>query len=194
MKENGYAELLARKLSPLRYRHSQGVASYAAELALKYKGEISKARLAGLLHDYARDLPEEKLLTLAEEAGLISCEVERRLPVLLHGPVGAYLIQKELGLNDKEILQAISRHTVGSPDMTLLDKIIYLADALEPGRLYPGVDVLRRLAEEDLDKALLKALESSISYVLAKGQLLHPATVEARNYLLLNLKGVSAAW
>jgi len=185
MKENGYDELLARKLSPLRYRHSQGVASYAAELALKYKGDISKARLAGLLHDYARDLPEEKLLTLAEEAGLISCEVERRLPVLLHGPVGAYLIQRELGLNDKEILQAISRHTVGSPDMTLLDKIIYLADALEPGRLYPGVDVLRRLAEEDLDKALLKALESSISYVLAKGQLLHPATVEARNYLLL---------
>lgn len=185
MKETQYDKLLARKLSPPRYRHSQGVASYAAELALKYRGEVGKAKLAGLLHDYARDLPDEELLTLAGKAGLITCEVERRLPVLLHGPVGAYLIQRELGLDDKEILQAISRHTVGSADMTLLDKIIYLADALEPGRRYPGVELLRRLAEEDLDKALLKALESSISYVLEKGQLLHPATVEARNYLLL---------
>ncbi|MCG0277581.1 MAG: bis(5'-nucleosyl)-tetraphosphatase (symmetrical) YqeK [Thermanaeromonas sp.] len=185
MKENDYDKLLARKLSPLRYRHSRGVASYAAQLALKYNIEVNKARLAGLLHDYARDLPEGELLTLAEEAGLISCEVERKLPLLLHGPVGAYLVQKDLNVNDGEILQAISRHTVGAPDMTLLDKIIYLADALEPGRVYPGVDVLRRLAEEDLDKALLKALESSISYVLARGQLLHPATVEARNCLLM---------
>lgn len=185
MKETYYAKLLAQKLSPARYRHSQGVASYAAELALKYRAEIGKARLAGLLHDYARDLPDEEILALAEKAGLITCEVERSSPVLLHGPVGAYLIKRELGLDDKDILQAISRHTVGSADMTLLDKIIYLADALEPGRHYPGVEFLRSLAEEDLNKALLKSLESSITYVLKKGQLLHPATVEARNYLLL---------
>lgn len=180
-----YTDLLAQKLSPQRLRHSQGVAAYAAKLAAKYGATRDKAKLAGLMHDYARDLPEKELLARGEEAGLISHEIEKRFPVLLHAPVGAWLLRTELGLVDEEILQAISRHTVGAADMSLLDKIIYLADALEPGRQYPGVEDLRRLAEEDLDQGLLKALESSILYVLKKGQPLHPATVEARNYLLL---------
>lgn len=180
-----YTEVLASRLSPRRLRHSQGVAAYAERLAAKYGVAQDKAKLAGLMHDYARDLPEQELLARGGEAGLISHEVEKKFPVLLHAPVGAWLLRTELGLEDEEILQAISRHTVGAPAMSPLDKIIYLADALEPGRQYPGVEELRRLAEEDLDQGLLKVLEGSILYVLKKRQPLHPATVEARNYLLL---------
>lgn len=181
-----YARLLARRLSPGRIRHSLGVAEYSARLAARYGAPVEKARLAGLLHDYARDLAPQELIARAERAGLISHVVEKRVPVLLHGPVGAWLLREEAGIADEEILQAVSRHTTGAPNMSLIDKIVYLADALEPGRQYYGVDDLRRMAEEDLDRALLKTMESGIVYVLRRGQLLHPVTIEARNYLLIN--------
>ena len=180
-----YQGVLAARLPEKRYRHSLGVAATAARLASKNKVDPEQARLAGLLHDYARDLPGRELLALAAGAGLVTCELERRLPVLLHGPVGALLIKQDLGLTDRAILQAVARHTVGAVAMTTLDKIIYLADAIEPERRFPGVEELRRLASMDLDQALLKAFESSIFYLLGKGQPLHPATVEARNYILL---------
>ncbi|QGP92459.1 HD domain protein [Neomoorella glycerini] len=180
-----YLQLLAARLPAGRYRHSLGVADTAAGLAVKNGVDPEQARLAGLLHDYARDLPPEKLLDLAGAAGLITCDLERRLPVLLHGPVGALLLERELGITDKAILQAVARHTVGAPGMTTLDKIIYLADVIEPGRQFAGVQAIRKAAATDLEAALLKALEASIVYVLDKEQPLHPATVEARNYILL---------
>ncbi|MBC7326233.1 MAG: bis(5'-nucleosyl)-tetraphosphatase (symmetrical) YqeK, partial [Moorella sp. (in: Bacteria)] len=103
----------------------------------------------------------------------------------LHGPVGALLLERDLGINDKAILQAVARHTVGAPAMTTLDQIIYLADVIEPGRQFAGLQAIRKAAATDLETALLKAFEASILYVLEKEQPLHPATVEARNYILL---------
>lgn len=184
-----YFELLAARLPEGRFRHSLGVADTAAGLAVKNGIDPEQARLAGLLHDYARDLPPGRLLELAEEAGLISCEIERRLPLLLHGPVGALLLERELGITDKAVLQAVARHTVGAPAMTPLDKIIYLADVIEPGRQFAGVHTLRQAAVADLDTAFLKALEATIVYVLDREQLLHPATVEARNFILMTRGG-----
>jgi len=181
-----YLRILAARLPAGRYQHSLGVAEVAAELAINNGVDPQQARLAGLLHDYARDLAPEELLDLATKANLITCELERWMPVLLHGPVGALLIQRELGITDKHICQAVARHTVGGPAMKALDKIIYLADAIEPGRNYNGVQAIRRLAATDLESALLKALEASILYILTKERPLHPATVEARNHILLN--------
>lgn len=185
-----YLQLLAERMPAGRYRHSLGVADTAAELAVRYGVDPEQARLAGLLHDYARDLPAEELLKISTSADLISCELERQVPVLLHGQVGAYLVQEELGITDKAVCQAISRHTVGAPNMTVLDKIIYLADTIEPGRNFDGIQKIRSLAATDLDSALLEALKASIIYVLKKGQLLHPATVEARNNILLDRGGI----
>lgn len=176
--------LLADWLPAARYRHSLGVAEVAAELAVKNGVDQQQARLAGLLHDYARDISTDELLYLANEAKLISCEVEIRMPVLLHGPVGAMLIRQHLGITDRQVCQAVARHTVGAPVMEPLDKIIYLADAIEPGRKYNGVEELRLLAAVDLEEAFLQALESSIYFVLARKLPLHPATVEARNNIL----------
>lgn len=181
-----YQEILAARLPEKRYQHSLGVAGTAALLASRNKVNPEQARLAGLLHDYARDLPPAELLALSAEAGLITCELERRLPVLLHGPVGALLIKQELGIKDRAVLQAVARHTVGAVAMTTLDKVVYLADVIEPERRFPGVEELRRLATADLNAALLKAFEFSILYLVGKGQPLHPVTVEARNYLLLS--------
>ncbi len=179
-----YLQLLAARLSADCYQHSLRVAETAAELAANNGVNLEQARLAGLLHDYARDLRPEKLLQLAIEADLIVSEVEKRMPVLLHGPVGALLIQRELGITDQDICRAVARHTVGGPKMNTLDKIIYLADAIEPGRKYQGVGAIRCLANTDLESALLKLFEVNIHYVLTKGGPLHPATVEASNQIL----------
>jgi len=177
------------RLPAERRQHSLRVAEVAVKLADRYGADPDKARLAGLFHDYARDLPEDLLLRLAQEAGLMVGEIEKCHPVLLHGRVGAFLLRKELGLEDPEVLQAIARHSTGATSMGLLDKIIYLADLIEPGRNFPGVEELRSLAFEDLDAALLKALDSAIIYIIEKGWPLHPDTVYARNELILKKGG-----
>lgn len=186
---DGYLRLLASRLPVGRYGHSLRVAEMAARLAVNNRVNPQQAHLAGLLHDYARDLRPAELLRLATRANLVGCELEKRMPVLLHGPVGALLIQRELGITDKYICQAVARHTVGGPDMGILDKIVYLADYIELGRNYKGIQEIRHLAWADLELALLKAFEASISYVIAKGKPLHPATVEARNHILF-IRGV----
>jgi len=109
---------------------------------------------------------------------------------LIHGPVGAKIATDLFKITDRDILSAIEYHTYGKKNMTKLEKIIYLADLIEEGRDYPGVEELRALAERDLDRAVLKALDNSIIHVIAKGGLIHPNTIEARNYIInkLNIK------
>lgn len=176
--------ILTQKLPPRRLRHSLGVAETAVGLAKQYGGRVETARMAGLLHDYARDLPSDTLLEVAEQAGLITCSVERLMPDLLHGPVAAWLIPRELGIKDSEVLRAIALHTLGAEEMALLDKIIYIADAIEPGRKYPGVEYLRQLVKVDLDQALLAGYNQTIKYCLDRNYLLHPRTILARNTLV----------
>ncbi|MDN5347292.1 MAG: hypothetical protein PWP65_856 [Clostridia bacterium] len=185
LEENYLCRLLAQKLPPGRYHHSLRVAEVSQELAARFSLSVPKARTAALLHDYARDLPPGELVALARKGGLIQNPLEERAPVLLHGPVGAWLIERDLGVIDPEILEAVACHTVGRPGMGPLARLIYLADAIEPGRDYPGVSSLRELAKKDLDAALAEAFKASILYILSKRQLLHPLTVEAWNYLLL---------
>ncbi|KKM11190.1 hypothetical protein SY88_09875 [Clostridiales bacterium PH28_bin88] len=171
------------------YAHSLRVELAARDLAVRYGADVERAALAGLLHDYARDLPEEQLKEMAIANNLISHPVDFLLPVLLHAPVGAYLVSRDLGILDQEILDAIARHTIGNPTMSVMEKVIFLADMIEPGRSFPGADDLRRTAEQDLDKAMLAAFDSALSYVISRGSLIHPVTVEARNNLLQQIGG-----
>lgn len=180
-----YRELLKVRLTANRYRHSLNVAKTAAELAAKNGVNPEQARLAGLLHDYARDMKNQDLLRIAAGAGLITSELEVQFPVLLHGPVGAFLIREELAVTDEAVCRAVARHTVGAAEMTVLEKIIYLADLIEPQRNFKGVKYLRSLAYKELDFALLRALDASISHILTKKKPLHLATVEARNHIIL---------
>ena len=178
---------LQRRLNRNRFAHSIGVANTAVKLAKRFGVDVDKAYVAGLLHDCAREFENDELPAQAERRGISIGEVERAMPLLLHAYISAQMIREIYGVDDAEIAQAIYRHTVGARDMTPLDKIIYFADMIEPNRNYPGVEKLRALAETAaLDEILLTAFTETIAFVLQKNSLIHPDTVAARNFLLLN--------
>ena len=179
-------DALSRRLKRSRYEHSLGVADTAAFLARRFGEDEARARTAGLLHDCAREFPNEAMRAEADARGVSYGAVEASMPLLLHAPLGALLARETSGAEDEAVLRAIARHTVGGASMTALDKIVYFADMVEPTRAYPGVEELRRLMREaDLDEMTLAGLTRSIAFVLEKGHLIHPDTVLARNELLL---------
>ena len=178
---------LQRRLKRGRFAHSIGVANTAVKLAKRFGVDETKAYVAGLLHDCAREFENDELPAQATARGIPIGEVERAMPILLHAYISAKMITEIYGVDDAQIAQAIYRHTVGARDMTPLDKIIYFADMIEPNRDYPGVEKLRTLAETaPLDEILLTAFSETIAFVLQKQSLIHPDTVAARNFLLLN--------
>lgn len=172
-------------LSPKRMSHSIGVSKAADDLALRYGADPVKARIAGLLHDCARELPSNTLLQYAKSFGILVTDVEQANPALLHGSVGAYLAHREYGVSDEEILGSIYWHTTGRSCMTVLEKIIFLADYIEENRHFPGVELLRRLAKTDLNKAVLAGYDMTLRHVIDQGGIIHTASIEGRNYLLL---------
>ena len=178
---------LQRRLKKERFAHSIGVANTAVKLAKKFGVDENKAYIAGLLHDCARQFENSDLPAEAEKRGIKIGEVENFMPLLLHSYIGAKMISEIYGVNDSEIEQAIYRHTVGAKNMTPLDKIIYFADMIEPNRNYPGVEKLRDLAENsnNLDEIILTSLDESIIFVVQKKSLVHPDTIDARNFLIL---------
>ncbi len=177
------------RLSEKRFKHSLRVANVARDLADYYGVDTNKTYLTGLLHDYAKGISGDQLLAIAEENNLIENEVDRQVPDLLHAPVGAHLLKKEVGINDEEILNAVKFHTLGSVEMKEMDKIIFLADMIEPGRDYPGIERLKCLAFRNLDQGMLVGLESTIKYCIDQGRILHPRTVLVRNHFLMLLWG-----
>jgi predicted HD superfamily hydrolase involved in NAD metabolism len=177
---------LAKRLKPGRFRHSLGVADTAAFLARRFGVDEEKARLAGLLHDCAREFPNDSMIAEAEARGIVVEPLERSMPLLLHAYIGAQRVREIYGIEDEEICQAIYRHTVGGSKMTPLDKIIWYADMIEPSRDYPEVEHLRRLARTvSLDEMVLVGLSESLVFVVRKNHLVHPDTVLARNELLM---------
>lgn len=179
-------EELAKRLKRSRFIHSVGVSETAAFLAGRFGVEEQKARVAGLLHDCAREFRNENMIAEAQKRKIAIGAVEQAMPLLLHAYIGAKRIREIYQVEDKDVEQAIWRHTVGGPQMTALDKIIWFADMIEPGRDYPGVENLRQLAKEaSLDDMMLAGFSQSIQFVVAKGHLIHPDTVLARNELLL---------
>lgn len=183
--------LLESRLKPSRFRHSLGVADTAAFLAERFSVDVEQARLAGLLHDCAREFPNDAMMAEADQRHIAYGPVERAMPLLLHAYLGAARVRECYEVEDDAICQAIYRHTVGAPQMTRLDKIIWFADMIEPNREYPEVEMLRKLSREaSLDEMLLVGLTESIKFVCQKGTMLHPSTIAARNELLL--KGVTS--
>ncbi|MGE5529048.1 MAG: bis(5'-nucleosyl)-tetraphosphatase (symmetrical) YqeK [Patescibacteria group bacterium] len=176
---------LARALSPERLAHSLAVAETAAGLAERYGADPRAARIAGLLHDCARELPPFELLRQAADRGLAVDEIERREPLLLHGAVGAAMAGGRFAL-DGDALAAIAHHITGAPGMGLLARIVFLADFIEPGRTHARAGAARAALAAGLAPALLTAYDGVIAYVLEEGYLLHPRTVAARNELLFD--------
>ena len=179
-------ETLKSRLKESRYIHSLGVADTALELAKKFGVNEEKAYIAGLLHDSAREFENEAMIDEAKKRNIEIGEVEEKMPLLLHANIGAVLIKERYDVDDEEISKAIETHTVAGRNMTNLQKIIYFADMIEPSRDYPGVNELRKFAENHtLDEIMIEALSESIAFILEKYGLIHPATVFARNELLM---------
>jgi len=174
-----YIEVVKDSMSSYRWEHSLGVAETAKELARFWGADPEKAWLAGIFHDFAREFPEDQLIKIAIEHGLSVLREEKANPVVLHAPVGAFLVREKFGITDPEILSAIAKHTVGGESLTLLDKIILLADMIEAGRDWPGVEKLRYMVYQDLDQTLKEALEGTIRFLKEKGQVIHPHTLVA---------------
>ena len=174
---------LSRTLSPARYRHSLAVMDLARDLAAAYGAEPEEAAVAGLLHDVAREMEPGRLLALAEEWGLLLYEVDRKVPILLHGTVGAELLRREWNLENPRILAAVAQHITGGPVMSLLSQAVFIADYAEPGRRFPAARTARRLARENRVKALKFVIHRGFQYVLNRDFLIRPLTVEAWNQL-----------
>lgn len=188
-KFNALKNQLEPHLKPKRFAHSLGVVDSAAEMAERFGADVHQAKLAALLHDCAKNFTDEEMLATAKAAHLDIDPITKVEPQLLHGPVGAVVAKRDYGITDPAILSAITYHTTGREHMTLLEKIIYLADFIEPSRDYPGVDTLREAcAGDDIDKALLVSFTNTIMYINSIGGLIHPRTVNARNALILNMK------
>lgn len=166
-----------------RYEHTLGVEYTAAALAMRYGANVQDALLAGLLHDCAKCLSDEKLLETCEKQGISVTETERKLPFLLHGKVGGFWAEKKYGVQNRDVINAILYHTMGREDMSLLEKIVFVADYIEPGRnRAPHLEELRELAFRDLDRALLRILEGTLSHLKLSGWEIDPRTVETWNY------------
>lgn len=169
-----------------RYQHTLGVAGTARQLALQYGADPDKAELAGFLHDYCKCWPVERMRDVLIRhdlpADLLNGDKE-----LWHSFAGAIVIQTEMNVSDPDIIQAVRYHTTGRDGMTLLEKIVCVADYIEPNRIFPGVETIRSLASQDLDKALAQALGSTIQHLIQQKKTVYPLTLLAYNDLVSGL-------
>lgn len=178
---------IAEQMSEKRFRHVLGVEEAALELAHRYGCDPIKASLAALLHDYAKEQPDQVFLDLIDRYQLDPA-LKTWDNNIWHGLVGHYLIAERVGVTDEEILTAIARHTVGAADMTLLDKVLYVADYIEAGRDFPGVETARLLAQQDLDKAVAYETASTLAFLAKKGLPIYPQTLDTYNSYIHYLK------
>ena len=173
---------LAERLKRKRLNHTMLTACEAVKLAANYGVDTQKARLAAILHDCIK-LPNKDLIAYCDSNHYDITEEERQNPYLIHSRLGAVIANEEFGVTDPEVLSAIMNHTLGRVGMTMLDKIIYVADKIEPSREYGGIDDIRDLAYEDIDKAMLLVMEHSARYTLASGRDVTPSTQAVLDYL-----------
>ncbi len=181
---------LETRLTKKRFRHTEGVAESAKNLALRYGADPNTAELAGWVHDCMKHekLPVMQALVSEEAEVLGGYPIDEWMlesTNLLHGPAGAVFAHKHYGIQNPEILSAVACHTTGKPGMKLLDKILFLADYIEPNRDFPGVEDIRRAAGKDLDWACLVAYDDTIAHLADEHEYLHPLTIDGRNDLLL---------
>lgn len=174
---------LQSKLSPARYEHTISVSYTCIALAMKYGCDLEQAELAGLLHDCAKRYSDAEIIKKCEKKGLELTESERLAPAVIHAKLGAYLAEHKYGINDPEVLNAIACHTTGKPAMSLLDKILYVADYIEPRRdKAPGLSQIRQLAFEDLDEALYQMMEGTLQYLSKLGIYIDEMSCDAFEY------------
>lgn len=194
MEQNEIRKKLKKALDKGRYEHTKGVMYTAACLAMAYDYPVEKAMMAGLLHDCAKCIPNEEKLKLCKKNDIAINEAERHSPYLLHAKLGAYLAEQEYGVKDPEVLHAIKVHTTGAAHMSLLDKIVFVADYIEPGRSKAAnLSQIRQMAFCDLDNCLLQILHDTLTYENGRGSVIDQTTQTAYEYYRQKQKGKDEA-
>lgn len=174
---------LAKYLDEDRYAHTLGVMFICASLAMVHGCDLEKAQAAGLLHDSAKCIPNKKKLKMCAEHHIAVSDFEKEHPFILHAKLGAYIAKAKYNVSDKDILSAITYHTTGKPDMNILEKIVYIADYIEPSRnKAPRLTELRKLAFEDLDECMYQILKDTLLYLDKNPEDVDSATKDAYTY------------
>ena len=184
-KYQSYIDLIKSKLSSYRFNHSVEVAKSAVYLAEKYGGDSEKMYVSGLLHDVLKEADREEIFFYADKYEIKMTKLEKVTPKLWHAIVGAEFIKKELGIDDEEIITAVRYHTTGRADMTLSEKILFIADFISADRDYNGADEMRQRAEKSLECAMDMGLSFTIADLVENGRPVHPDTVDAYNDIKL---------
>ena len=174
---------LEKKLKKDRFEHTIGVMYTAASLAMCYHEDIDDAMMAGLLHDCGKYGSAQEQVERCQKHGILLTQSELEMPALVHAKLGAYFAEKEYGVTNKGVLSAITWHTTGRPKMTMLEKIIYIADYIEPQRdKAPNLEWIRKVAFMDLNEGMYYILKDSLSYLGRSGRTIDPATEKAFHY------------
>ncbi len=187
MSREALLEKVQSVMSEKRFNHVLGVEKAAINLAELYKCDKEKAGLAGLIHDYAKELPDQDFIDLIDKYQL-DPELKKWGNNVWHGLVGIYKIQEDLGITDPEILRSIEIHTVGASEMTLLDKIVYVADYIEHNRNFPLVQEARVIAQQNLDKAVAFETVHTVEHLAYQALPIFPQTLETYNAFYKYLK------
>lgn len=182
-------ERVKAEMPERRWRHTEGVMSTAMLLAERYGENPERAELGAILHDVAKFWAIERQANVIRDNGLQPADVLAYDKELWHAIVGAWVAEHDYGVTDIGVLDAIRYHTSGRRGMSKLEKVVWLADYIEPGRDFPGVDAIRALSEEHLEKAILAGLDGTIGFLIAKGKRIYPLTIDARNGLIEEISG-----
>ena len=184
-RDEQFIEIIRGRLGEKRFRHSLAVADQAQRLAELYGADPKKARTAGILHDILKDAAPEEQLQILHDFGILLDNVEQGARKLWHARAGAVFIERVLGVDDRELLDAVRYHTTARAGMTPLDRVLYLADFTSADRDFPDVDVIRSLALKDEQEAMAYALGYTIRELLDKQEAVHPDTVAAYNETMI---------
>lgn len=173
-------EKVQKKVKPTRYQHILRVEEYALRLADMYQVDPEACSLAAILHDYAKDIKREKIESIVKQGALAPKLLDYGSQIW-HGPAGAYYAKKKFGIDNQAILNAIEEHTIGGEDMSLLSKILFIADYVEEGRDFPGVKEARMLAQTNLDEACFYKISQTLIHLITTRKIIYPRTLEIYN-------------
>jgi len=180
-------EEIKEKLTEKRFLHSLSVMDMCEKLAKKYSCDVKRAKLVGLVHDMAKEMTDEEMLGYVKKNDIAISDTEKSIPQILHGKIAGDLAKKKYDFDD-EMCEAISYHTTGKENMTLLQKILFASDKIDETRNYEGVEELRKLAFENLDEAIIKNIDETLKINIDKRKVILEESIKTRNYLIINRK------
>lgn len=181
-----YKDIIRPLMGDKRYNHSVNVSKEAVRLAKKYGADVEKAAIAGILHDVTKEFDEQKQLQIFDSGDIILTDVEKSTSKLWHAISGSVYVQTELGITDCDIINAIRYHTTGRANMSLLEKVIFLADFTSEERDYPDVEVIREKADKSLEEGMLYGIQFTLSVLLARQGCISEDALGAYNEIILN--------